>query len=164
MRSKLQNAVTELQQAERDMRARLESLEAYQRSDNIVIRGLAEASYTEVGSPSTDGAVSDMNQGETTVAAEETFLRFCSDRLHVKLTSTDISVAHRLPKGNEDKVRPLVVRFTNRRSRDIVLRAKKALRSDPGDHVFVSEQLTKAASNIFYEARKLVRETNLFAA
>ena len=47
--SKLQNAATELQQAERDMRARLESLEAYQRNDNVVIRGLAEASYAEVG-------------------------------------------------------------------------------------------------------------------
>jgi len=69
-----------------------------------------------------------------------------------------------MPKGNKNKVRPLVVRFTNRRSRDMILRAKKVLRTEPGDRVYVSEQLTRAASGIFFEARKLVKEKKLNAA
>jgi len=65
-------------------------------------------------------------RGETIAAAEETFLKLCNDRLHVSLAITDISIAHRLTKSIKDKVRPLVVRFTNRRSRDLVLRASSA--------------------------------------
>jgi len=102
--------------------------------------------------------------GETVTAAEETFLKFCNDRLLVRLAIGDISIAHRLTKGIKDKVRSLVVRFTNRRSCDLVLHAKKLLRTDPGECVFISKQLTRMASNIFYEARNRVKERKLFAA
>jgi len=161
---KLQTTVADLHRSERDVRAKLEALEAYQRSDNVVIRGLSESTYAELGSPSTGSDLSGVSHNETSVAVEETFLRFCKERLHIDLKSGDISTAHRLPKGSKDKVRPLVVRFTNRRSRDMVLRAKKTLRAEPGDRIFMSEQLTKAASNIFFEACKLVRERKLHAA
>jgi len=95
-----------------------------------------------------------MIRSETIVAAKETFLKFCNERFHVKLTKSDVSTAHRLPKGSKDKIRALIIRFTNRRSRDLVLRAKTIFRTNPVQRIFLSEQLTKMASNIFYEARK----------
>jgi len=161
---KLQASVADLQNSERGHKAKLEALEAYQRSDNVVIRGLPESTYAEAGCPSAGSDIASTDRGETSVAAEATFLRFCNDRLHIQLKPEDISTVHRLPRGNKDKVRPLVVRFASRRSRDAVLRAKKVLHTKPGDRIFVSEQLTKAASNMFFEARKLVREKKLHAA
>ena len=38
---KLQSVVSTLRQSERDVRVKLDALEAYQRSDNIVVRGLS---------------------------------------------------------------------------------------------------------------------------
>jgi len=160
---KLQSVVSTLRQSERDFAAKLDALEAYQRSDNVVVRGLTESMYAEVGSLSAGKDDDEMIRSETVVAAEETFLKFCNVRLHVKLTSSDISTAHRLPESSNDKARLLIIRFTNRRSRDLVLRAKKILRTDPGERIFLSEQLTKMVSNIFYEARKQVKEKKLFA-
>ena len=41
----------------------------------------------------------------------------------------DISIAHRLKASANDKCRPIIVRFTNRRARESVLRAKKSLKT-----------------------------------
>ena len=109
---KLQSVVSTLRQSERDVRVKLDALEAYQRSDNIVVRGLSESTYAEVGSRSADRDEDEMIRAETVVAAEETFLKFCNERLHVRLASSDISTAHRLPKGK--KTRFVLLLFASR--------------------------------------------------
>jgi len=66
----LQKTITGLKHTERDMREKLEALEAYQRSDNVVIRGLTESTYAEASSQSTDCDVTGIDRGETSQAAE----------------------------------------------------------------------------------------------
>ena len=88
-------------------------------------------------------------------AVESTVINFCRDALNVTLAPQDISVAHRLRAGPKDNVRPIIVRFTNRRKKDEIYRAKKSLKHHA--NIFISEQLTKSASSLFFEARKLLR-------
>jgi len=70
---------------------------------------------------------------------------------------------HRMRAGPKDKCRPVIVRFTNRRVRNMVYAARKELK-DLSDRVYISEHLTKAASDLFFDARRMVREKKIFAA
>jgi len=70
-------------------------------------------------------------------------------------------MAHHLKAGPRNKVRPVLVRFANRQARNFALTCKGKLKDSP---VFISEQLTKSASQLFYEARKLVRGHRLSAS
>ena len=79
----------------------------------------------------------------------------------VMVSPSDISVARRLQKGTRDATHPVLIRFTNRKSRDSVYFAKKFLHNDPsGNKIYISKHLTKDARDISYEARKLVHEKN----
>lgn len=176
----VQNKIAELESDNQRLRdqvmeqgGRLEELEIYSRSHDLVIRGLPESSYSEVATASVQDSASQSAESHSSVA--KTVLRFCNDKLSVVVDASEISVAHRLKQGKNDNVRPIIVRFTNRRVRDEVLRAKKKL-SVPRDHlgvtqerihkdrVFICEHLTRSVSSLFYEARKLVKEKRLFAA
>jgi len=58
------------------------------------------------------------------------------------------------------------VRFTSRKARDEVLRAKKQLRDFcankmPADRIYISEHLTVGVAKLFFEARRLVKEKKI---
>ena len=56
-------------------------------------------------------------------------------------------MAHRLKLGKNDKFRPVIVRFSNRRVRDEILRSKKKLmlpRDSTDDKIFISEHLVRS--------------------
>jgi hypothetical protein len=137
---------------------RLDELESYSRSDNIIIRGLPEDTAAE---RATNAATLDDRIAESHGAVEKTVLTFLNDKLGVQATPQDISIAHRLKPGPKDKVRPVVVRFVNRKMRNDVLGAKGQLKDST---FFVSEHLTKSASQLFFEARKLLREKKIAGA
>ena len=104
----LKSANINLNAANREMSYKLEMLESYQKCDNLIINGLPEGSFAECGSPSTDGTDSDLMKVVSIAAVETIFIRFCDERLGVKLISQDISMAHRLHKGGKDSTRPLI--------------------------------------------------------
>ena len=86
----------------------------------------------------------------------------------VKLESRDIAVTHRLRKGKTDTHRPIIVRFTSRKARDDVLRAKKRLFAfcadrSSADRIYISEHLTTGVAKLYFEARRLVKEKKLFS-
>jgi len=105
-------------------------------------------------------------------SVESTFINSCRDSLNVSISRDAISTAHRMKSGPKDMVRPIIVRFTNRRIRDEVYRARKLLkrnfthstqspntsRNTPHDQqpIYISEHLTKPSSELFYLARKLL--------
>ena len=151
-----------------DQGRRLKDMEIYSRAHDLIIRGLPEGSYAEKATAcSTD---SNALMLESHASVECSILSLCIDKLGVAVSQSDISVAHRLKAGKSDKHRPIIVRFNSRRIRDEVLRAKKKLMTTPADRsntdnardkVFISEHLTRAVSNLFFEARKLVREKRI---
>jgi hypothetical protein len=136
---------------------RIDDLECYSRSDNIIIRGLPEGSLAERATAATslDDGISESHE-----SVEKTVIAFVKDSLNVDINSHDISIAHRIKPGPRETVRPIVVRFVSRKMRNLVLRSKKQLR-DAGQRVFISEHLTKTASHLFFEARKLVRNKTI---
>ena len=137
---------------------RMDDLERYSRCENIVIRGLPESTAAEIassGSSLQDGAAA----GESQKSVEGTVALV----LHLEVQPSDISTAHRLKAGPKDKTRPIIVRFTSRRVRNQVYAAKKFLKGGTSK-VFISEHLTKADSDLFYEARQLLRQKKIFAA
>ena len=110
---------------------------------------------------------------ESYASVEASVLKLCNETLSVPVDPREISVAHRLKAGKNDKYRPVIVRFTNRRVRDEVLRAKKKLivprnnmttDSARAEKVFISEHLTRNVSILFFEARKLVKEKKIASA
>ena len=154
----LEKTNTELRQQTTRLTERLEALESYSKLDNLIIKGLPEKSYAERGSLSAES--SDVIV-ESQASVMSTVLTFCKDTLHVPVMESDVSTAHRMKAGPKDKIRPIIVRFTSRRVRDAIFRARKALKDQPGSKVYVSEHLTRTASSLFYDARKLHRERKI---
>lgn len=140
--------------------AKVEDLEAYTRRENLIITGLpisnaAEATKTPAGS--------DERQTEHATETERAVLTLCQN-MNVPISSTDISVTHRLRKIPNIKGPPaVIVRFTNRKARDAVYAARKTLKSIQDTQlsyphpVYINEDLTKQQSHLFSEARKLVK-------
>ena len=82
--------------------------------------------------------------------------------LGIKVEAQDISIAHRVKASKTDKVRPVIVRFVNRKTRNAVYGASKLLKnSNATEPVFISKHLSKSASDLFFEARKLLREKKI---
>jgi hypothetical protein len=141
---------------------RVDELERYSRCDNLVIRGLPESSAAEMASaapPLQDGAT----LRESHRSVEASVITFVRESLKIDIEPSDISTAHRIKAGPKDAARPVIVRFTNRRVRNLVYGAKKQLKGSTS-RVFVSEHLIKTDSDLFFEARKLLREKKIFAA
>lgn len=135
---------------------RLDDMESYSRCDNIIIRGLPERSSAERATAATSLDARPSAQ-ESSEAVESTVVAFVNDSLGVEISPSDISIAHRIKAGPKDTTRPVIVRFTSRKARNAVYNARKSLK-DTGHKVFLSEHLTKATSDLFFEARKLLRE------
>ena len=85
---------------------------------------------------------------------------FCNDVLGVKIENKDISIAHRLKAAKYDRVRPVIVRFVSRKTQNAVYSARKLLKNS-SDPIFISEHLSKAASDLFYDARKMLKEKKI---
>lgn len=139
---------------------RIDELEAFSRSDNLIIRGLPELSAAERATDSADGA-SVLSHHDTNKSVESTFISFCKDSLNVAVSPQDISIAHRLKAGPKDSARPILVRFTTRRIRNEVFHAKKLLKG-ASSRMFISEHLTKNAAELFFEARRMLREKKIY--
>ena len=112
-----------LQSSLADCQGRLDQLETYTRVDNLIFKGLPEL-HSEVAatSASIDNMIERPRQqlsGSTAESSGSTMsvvLDFVGKNLGVNLQASDISIAHRLPKGKSDRIRPVMVRFTNRRT------------------------------------------------
>ena len=105
---------------------RLDELEAFTRSDNLVIRGLVEQTAAERATGSMHSTAS--SHVDLSRSVEQNVIAFCNDTLNVAVSSQDISIAHRLKAGPKDTARPILVRFNSRRVRNEVYQARKLLK------------------------------------
>ena len=78
-------------------------------------------------------------------------------QLHLQIQPNDISITHRLKKRNVSDAGPPVtmIRFTNRKAREAVYKARRQLRGTP-NCIFINEDLTKSTADLFRQARQLV--------
>jgi hypothetical protein len=142
---------------------RIEDTEIYSRSHDLIIRGLPESSYAQRATAASN-TTSSSDMAESSAALDSAIIDLCTKNLGVSIDRQDISVAHRLRASAHNRTRPVIVRFTSRRARDSVFRAKKELKSLPrGSPIFISEHLTRNASTLFFEARKLLKDKRIAA-
>ena len=93
--------------------AKIESLENYNRLDNLIFIGLPVMNYSEA--VSVDNNNSD---AESSLSTERAVLELVNTTMKVSLTAGDISLAHRLRKKPSDPTPArVIVRFTNRKAR-----------------------------------------------
>ena len=83
--------------------------------------------------------------------------------LKVKIKKHDIYICHRLRKSSptDIRARPMIVRFSKRRTSSEVLAAKANLKNS---HIYVNEHLTKNAGKLFASARRRVKYKSLAGA
>ena len=149
------------------LRKHIDSLETDSRLNSLVIRGLPEASAAERASGA--GLSNSVKQSATLEVqpphadvTERAILQMCNDDLHLNLQSSDIELAYRMKGSSAESSRPILVRFLSRKVRNTVFDLRRRLKSRKDCKVFISENLTKAASELFFEARKMQREKRLY--
>lgn len=177
---------TNILKAENDsLKKRLSDIEDYldvvernEKSYNVIIRGLPETSYAERATQGADEA--DIAQAEPQSSVEKSVLDLLQNKLNIPAVSDNIVSAFRLKSGKNDKTRPVLVKFESRKLRDKVLSAKRVLGrkrdneqdeaagTNPEDtaasRIYISEQLTKKISDLFFRARELKRKNHIHAA
>ncbi len=152
---------TQLRKTTDEHARRLDELESYSRNDNLIFKGLPERTFSERATNAPSLADNAPVLRESYGMVEETVLEFMNVSLGVKVQPQDLAIAHRLKAGQNDKVRPVIVRFLNRKVRNEVYQAKKRLKNIAGNQVYISEHLTKSASDLFFAARKMVKDKRL---
>ena len=140
---------------------KINELEAYNHKPNLVISGLAITSYVNAASQQSG------EHGEpssSSISAENAVLELVYTRLGVKISSSDISIAHRL-KQRQPSNRPpsIIVRFTSMKVRNHIYRACRSLKNSHPP-VYINENLTKMTANLYQQARELVKYKVLHAA
>lgn len=145
-----------------DANTKIDALEAYNRRDNIIISGLPVASYAESATANDQSGRG--GEEEHAAETERSVLALCQE-LQVPLSPADISIAHRLQKKrNNQGPAAIIVRFTNRKAREMVYAARHKLKHRHGVPVYINEDLTKPTAELFARARKLVKDRVIYSA
>lgn len=121
------------------LRSKVEGFENYQRLDSLIFHGLDETSPNLLP----DGESAHSTDSTATIhpvhqSAMQSFLEFCSTRLHLTISEADITRIYRIPAHGKSQCRPLVVGFTNRRLRDRVYEQRKTLRDNSTPRLLLS--------------------------
>jgi hypothetical protein len=144
---------------------RVDELENQSLQDVLIFKGLADSSYAERATPTSDGTGT--SEPVSFVSVEDTVRTFCREHLKVQVLPSDILSAYRMKRDgrgsdNSTTARPIVVRFANKKTRDSVYRSKRELKNCPIKGIFVSEQLTKYNADVFFDARRCVKQKKLW--
>ena len=165
--ARVNNAVKELESENNVLRRRLDDLEAYSRRENLIVYGLKESGFAEAASASASATLSSSQvppargssrsigrnttlhgddgidlPTESNSNTEKAIIDLANNFLQVPLSTSDISIAHRLSKKNRNSPEPVpvVVKFTNSRARNEFYRARKVLAQSKSG-IFINEQL-----------------------
>lgn len=145
---------TELKTKVQTQSSQIEQLEAYNRQENLIVHGLPLSYAQAVGGAA--AADADDGNAEHSSDTEVKFITFCDKQLGITVEPSDISICHRMPKGKQQHP-PIIVRFTNRKARALVMDARKKLKN-AAPPVYINEHLTRSAATLFANARKLLKD------
>ena len=85
--------------------------------------------------------------------------------LSLQIQHSDISIAHRLPSKKKDLEPNIIIRFTNRKARDMVFRARGQLTNLPSTgKIYINKDLSEDTAQLFRHARSMVKAKTLHAA
>lgn len=161
----LNESVTALKHENKQLKERLDQQEAYSKSDNLLFYGVPES----LASQSVSGLETGKEEKgpESNSSTCDLIADICTKRLGIDVGRQDISIAHRLRRGKSGSIRPIIVRFVSRQTRDEVYRARRLLRQPTkstdhtGTAIFINEQLSKTNSEIYFRTRRLLRNKQI---
>lgn len=110
-----------------EMNARMDDAENRSRRNNLIFYG-----------------VPDPVPHETSVQSEEKIIKLCSDHLHVTLEPTDIERAHRLGHHTNGRCRPLIVKLTFFKTKEVILSNGRKLK---GTVFSIGEDFSRPVQN-----------------
>lgn len=166
--------IEDLQKENRELRARVETTEVHSRRDSLIIHGIPDVATqalmqgphpdANLGSRGSSGGFHQIGGFHQT---EELVVKFCNDTLDLPIMIQDVSCAHRLPRGKNDKHRPILVTFTSHRIKEDVYGSRRKLRNlhsrgDTNAPVYINEHLTRLNAKIFAVTRQLFKDKKLF--
>lgn len=87
---------------------------------------------------------------------DDIILKMAKDDLKVDLQPSDIDRSHRVGKKVDGKQRPILVKFTSYRSRNMIYRARTSLKGS-GKSLYINEDLTQKKNSLAFMTRKAKR-------
>lgn len=141
---------------------RLDDLEQYMWSEEVIINGLETKHQTYARA--TAASTGEMNEGENAPADElqtlerQVITYLASKSICVK--TEDISACYVLPRKNRTAKPAIIVRFVSRRNKAELLRQARKLK---GTGVYINEHLTKKNADIARQAQSLWKQNNIQA-
>jgi len=178
--SNVETKLTSLKVEIAALKNKCRSADEYSHRDNLVIQGLHLQSFTDAAAVTPRLTAADLtsplesSQGpeRNDSAVVKAVLDLFNVQLNVPVKLTDISAAHRLGSSRHSDTAsassrpsvpsPIIVRFTSKRVRDEVFRARKQLKSSRST-IFINEHLTSENSTLFRDARQLLKNKKLFS-
>lgn len=130
--------VTTLRVQVTGLEERLDDTDAYERRDTIIFSG---------------PAIPQVIKDEDCV---KLICRVVDDKLHVKMSPSDISTAHRIGKKPETEIdrRNIIVKLCRRDLKHDIIQACRTIKPD----LYVNESLTPVRNTIFYVLRKIKKD------
>jgi len=146
-------------------------IDADRRLSSLIIRGLPVTSLAERTSVINDSALSTRatashKQLIPLEVTERAIIELCNKDLNLDVKSSDIEIAFRMrgssTGASSDGNLPVLVRFVSRKVRNTVFDQRRLLVARKDTKIFICENLSKAASGLFYEARKMQKDKRIF--
>ena len=136
------------------LQQRVDNLEQYTRVEDVIISGLQihTQTYAQATTPSEE-----RNENAPTSereALEDKVVDFLASK-SIQLNKEDISACHFLGKPRAGSAKNIIVRFSNRKKKEALLREAKKLH---GTNVYINEHLTTKNARLARMARFLRKE------
>lgn len=134
------------------LECRVADLEQYSRINDVVVSGMQTKPRTYARAVST-AASSELTEPDQDSIEQQVTAFFNSKGISVN--NNDIEACHPLPQRNKADKPVIIIRFTNRKHKNVLLRQGRKLK---GSGVYVNEHLTKKNGDIARKARFLRKQ------
>lgn len=128
VREECKESQSKVSELEIKLEQKIDNIEQYSRRKNLRLFGLAE------------------KQNEDT---EKVFIEHCKNKLKLDIVPADIDRCHRIGKKEEDKIRPIFIKFVGYKKKMEVFQNKKKLK---GTGQSIREDMTQKKLHIFKQA------------
>jgi hypothetical protein len=156
---KISGDLAEMASENKHLRRRVEDLETYSRLDNLIINGLPSdfdqltTHVTDEVDQITDPSIQSMSEPTRSV------LYLFNSYMKLDVRQHDIAKIHYMK--SKSGARSILLKFANRRPRDLVLQARPKLKNLPNNlRIYINEHLSPTNASIFATARDRVKKNS----
>jgi len=136
----LRQAIIDIDKTSWEHGGRINNLDQYSRSNNLVISGIPE----------------DQSQWEKPRETAEKVVKTMNEKLKdLNIKSTDIDICHRLGKIRTEKPRPVIVRFISRMTRNDLMYRRRDLK---GTNIYVNEDLSHLNRHMLVNLKRMISQ------